>query len=490
MVAVGGRRRSLASLVLLLLVAAACGDSAPPRRAGGSTTAPAAAALGPTGVASDFVPLPITDPDSEGRPATRDAPEGTLRLRGCRWRGPSLMTYDAEWSSKADLDYPVRFTVILERLRDDQGLGSAGDVTLSGPGRFSVTEDDERNQKVYRGRTGDGQETTHAWEAARHDREEQLGVVCGLGTADHRGGMGPRVKPTIDLVDLPPAKAGTVEALAAALDLADPEHRLLPLPFLLHLSDRPEIDRLFVSDEGWLVHVEVTKRSTCLAVRSTVSRSGPETDGPSVDIRQSRGCPGSEVGEDIQPGTVVIPIDAAPWTVQVTGPDGDARAVARRVRPVPFAGVAPDDSAFDADAYIDGVLAEDPDLIETGRFDWRGGRVAGVFRPGMVVEGFSDPILALPTDPHLGGGGVGCRDHGVTIAQGPDGGYAFVALLGDDLVATLHRPGRPPERLAMTVGEHGWRGALVDIPAGGRFDTEDIEVTGPDGAPAACDQSG
>src|SRR4051812_8974445 len=176
-----GRPMRWASLVVTFVVlGAGCGSSDPPSGDAARTTptAPASGPFAPTGVASRFEQLPPPKNDNEERPKPLAPPAGRLVLRGCRWRGPARTTYDLEWSSP-NAHYPVTFTLGLERLRDDMGAGSAGNVTLTAAGRFSVTDDDELNQKVFRIREDEGSDTGRvSWEAARDDQEDQLGVGC------------------------------------------------------------------------------------------------------------------------------------------------------------------------------------------------------------------------------------------------------------------------------------------------------------------------
>jgi hypothetical protein len=409
-------------------------------------------------------------------------PPGRLDVVACRWRAPGVFTYDLHWRPAVGAHLPATVGIELARIESDMLDGVAGTLTVGDEADIEATVDfraDDPPPAVV-------DEAT--WAASRADVAVELAWRCGVRTAS--AAFGGEAAPVLDPFPVvSDAPAGTVDALAAAVDLADQDDPLLPLALLLRQPGRPGIDHLVLAVDGRLEAISIQTFGRCTSITSTYSPAGVT---PPLVVDQSSGCSPAVVNGG--PPTTVLPDPS--WDVVVSGAPADVDALVAALTSVPFADPTPPDAPppFDADAAIDARLRMTGQR-EVVRFDWNGGRVAAV----ATVEGptwgedFSQPIVegTFPSeqanDLHLGGTGTSCRGYSWALQVDGRHGFLLVVTEGPGYSASVTMPDGGVLTVDLEPALGPREAGLLDLPPVAT-NALPVRVVGPDGIEVPCVQ--
>jgi hypothetical protein len=386
-------------------------------------------------------------------------PPGRLDVVACRWRAPGVFTYDLHWRPVEGARLPATVGIQLARSESDMLDGVAGSLRVGDEADIEATVDfraDDPPPVVV---------DEASWAASRADIAVELAGRCGVQTAGavFLGEVEPVLDPFPVVSDAP---AGTVDALAAAVDLADRDDALLPLALLLRQPGRPGIDHLVLAVDGRLEAMSIQTFGRCTRITSTYSPPGAT---PPLVVDQSSGCsPGAVNGG---PPTTVIPDPS--WDVVVSGPPADVDALVAALTSVPFADPTPADAPppFDADAAIDARLRMTRQ-VEVARFDWNGGRVAAVatLEGPTWGEDFSQPIVegTFPNERTdglvFGGTGTVCRGYSWALQGDGERGFLLVVTEGPGFGATATLPDGQVLAVDLQPALGDREAGLLDLP--------------------------
>ncbi|MDW3213452.1 MAG: hypothetical protein R8G01_05605 [Ilumatobacteraceae bacterium] len=379
-----------------------------------------------------------------------DASGGTWDLQTCAWRwiGQYQLTIDwrppAGGSADAAVDVPAEFLIIT----GDVGYaGAAGTIALGAAGRYVVDID------VDPVASGDDDELV----AAGRGSVGGVGGRCALiGSGDRGGSADVSVDPR------PPSAGawpeGSLEALAASVDVADPDAPLSPLPFVVFSGVDLPVDRWYLAPDLRLGSITAREEGACLRLRSVIEFH----DDGWVEVEQSRGC----VHRPSNGAYRVVQIDDPNWRVVVAGAAADVDLVVDELVAYTAADVPPVTGPPEAgaDEYFAGYLAEHPEFEIVARLPWRGGEFA-VLRDATFPDSWSITETVYYGDQDWNGGGAGqsCREHSTRISRRFDEGYAwFVSVDPTDVVA-VPVDGGGAVTIELEPFDSGYGAAIVDI---------------------------
>lgn len=411
--------------------------------------------------------------------ATRDWADTAadpVALEACRWRGPQRYDIDLRWDPTTD-DGPVDLVIDISLLLGDTGTSFPIAATVSGPGSFTIPLTNE----------WDDPDEYSAARASRWSLQSEWAMSCGIGRA--ASGTPTSIEVMVDPAPRTAAAdtiPGSVEAIAAAIDVADITEPLLPLA-LLDLDAVPPIDVLYIVTGRLLDDIDIDETGGCIEIRTLYDTDG---DGGAVELTQVTGCPGLLFSD----GTEQLPVGDDRWDLfaWADGPPVLPSALtalpfgrAADVAPVPI-------DAFDADGFLDAWL-DDRKIQEVIRFDWQGGRVA-VYPTWETTWGFEyEPKIATEDLFNGGAGAIFCREWGVYVSD--DGSGRILGLVfttdGRTAVVKVATDGQPAGSVVPTrpTSVDGLSAGIVDLTGTGRTETDTIVVTEPDGSPSPCTQN-
>lgn len=288
-----------------------------------------------------------------------------------------------------------------------------------------------------------------------------------------------------------PASDGTPFGDLITVD--DHDARMFPLAQLMWVQPQAAFDRLYVAPDLPLNGIAVERKGTCRTVRTWYP-----TGSDRVTVEQSHGCL-ERVGEETQPGWTTVSVADNNWKLTVTGPGADLPAVVQALRwiDVPNGEEAEGGPTPGADAYIDGYQADNPGLVELGRFDFHDGKVAIFDRIGAdgvsQLDRYLDPLVSA-AGVNYGTEVVSCQEYTVGIASSvggyptsaEPGGYAYFIARDAGTTFTLPTLGLPPKVVPEPTAS-GVYLAFLDIGTSG-LQVPQVSVTDANGTPVPCSQ--